>query len=262
MRRRRNVAHKAPQKQTQVKRKKKTKFIWYLLHSCAGSINAILVREFIKKQKKKNSSHRAIIIEKNHIFRIISTLFLITGVALILFPSVYAAIQKTEIQEVNQTKQKKSESETLKNDGPIKIDGGLLNKTQYKEQALRIVIPNIGIDLPIIEANIVNGYWELSETTASHGMGSANPGEMGNTVIFAHARDGLFLPLRNIKKDHKVYVLTQSSWQRYKVVEIKEVSPDKVEVIQPSKDERITLFTCSGFLDSKRLIVVGIPDRP
>ena len=90
-------------------------------------------------------------------------------------------------------------------------------------------------------------------------MGSASPGDAGNTVIFAHARDELFGPIRELKKDDAIYVLTKNSWHKYTVLETKFVEPKDVEVIAPTTDETLTLYTCSGFLDSKRLIVIAKP---
>lgn len=141
---------------------------------------------------------------------------------------------------------------------PITIDQNLLKK-KTDQQAVRIIIPNVGIDLPIVEAPVVNGYWELSETKASHGEGSANPGEKGNMVIFAHARPQLFLSLKDAKKGNTIYVLSKKGWEKYRINVIKAVYPNQTEVIKPTKTETLTLFTCSGFLDEKRLIVQAKP---
>lgn len=142
---------------------------------------------------------------------------------------------------------------------PIRIDPGLLSLLEPSQPPSRIVVPSRGIDLSVVEAKVVGGYWELSERTASHGVGSANPGEKGNTVIFAHARAGLFLPLREVKTGEAIYILTKDRWFSYKVAETKLVDPKDVEVIKPTDDETLTLFTCSGFMDTKRLIVVAKP---
>lgn len=119
----------------------------------------------------------------------------------------------------------------------------------------RILIPSLNIDLEVTPSKVVKGYWEISEKTASFGLGSTIPGEVGNTVIFAHARDGLFLPLRKIKKDVHVYLLTKYGWYSYQVKDTKLVKPTEIEVIAPTSDEILTLYTCSGFADTKRLIV-------
>lgn len=126
----------------------------------------------------------------------------------------------------------------------------------------RIVIPRLNIDLAVAPSKIKNGYWEVSETSASHGEGSANPGEDGNVVVFAHAREGLFLGLRDVKKVDTVYILTKERWYKYKVSEIVNVYPNDIKTVAPTDSEVLTLFTCSGFFDEKRLIVKAIPQSP
>ncbi len=142
---------------------------------------------------------------------------------------------------------------------PIKINSALYTSKEVINNPVRILIPNAGIDLKVINAPIVNGYWELSETTASYGLGSGHPGAKGNTVIFAHAREGLFYNLKDVKLGDIIYVFTKDKWYRYKVNKIDAVYPNQTEVIQPTKNEVLTLYTCTGFTDEKRLIVTALP---
>lgn len=176
----------------------------------------------------------------------------ISGVILLSFPSVYRFYNSKS--EVNHTV-----SQSVSSALPFSIDGSLLSSKVTGNPPQRIVIPKLAVDLPVVEANIINGFWELSEKTASHGKGSGTPGQRGNIVIFAHAREGMFLPLRDIKQNEVVYILTKSSWHAYRVTGIKTVTPDDIEVIRPTAEETLTLFTCSGFLDTKRLIVTARP---
>jgi len=142
---------------------------------------------------------------------------------------------------------------------PIKISTKLISQISNQEIPLRIIIPNIKIDDAIVEAEIIGGYWELSENTASYGQGSGIPGKPGNTVIFAHAREGLFYNLKDVKTGNLVYVLTKNKWYKYKVNKITAVYPNQTEVIMPTKNETLTLYTCTGFYDEKRLIVTALP---
>lgn len=105
------------------------------------------------------------------------------------------------------------------------------------------------------------GIGKCQKTRLGGGDGSGIPGKEGNQVVFAHAREGLFLPLRSIESGEAIYVFTASKWYRYIVKEIKEVLPTQIEVIAPTEDETLTLYTCSGFSDSKRLIVVAKPSE-
>jgi LPXTG-site transpeptidase (sortase) family protein len=141
---------------------------------------------------------------------------------------------------------------------PIVADIAFEEKSEQSEVS-EIIVPRLGIDLAVTPSKIIDGYWEVSETTASHGEGSANPGENGNVVVFAHARSGMFLNLRNIKKDDEVYILTGDKKHTYKVSEIVSVYPDDITSVAPTDSEALTLFTCSGFFDEKRLIVKALP---
>jgi len=140
---------------------------------------------------------------------------------------------------------------------PVKVEGFSTQTVPQEESPSRIIIPSLAIDLAVKSAKIVNGYWEVFPDSAAWGEGSGLPGQSGNQVIFAHAREGLFLPLRQVSLGMKVYVFTKGSWYQYEVKEIKEVTPSQIEVIAPTEDETLTLYTCTGFSDSKRLIVIA-----
>jgi len=147
----------------------------------------------------------------------------------------------------------------------IKVREVLPEEFLEKTTPSRVIVPDLGIDLEVSRSEIVDGYWEVFLDKAGWGIGSGFPGEVGNQVIFAHAREGQFLPLRSIESGMKIYVLAgpteqssaELSWFEYEVNEITEVLPSDTQVIAPSEDERLTLYTCSGFKDSQRLIVVA-----
>ena len=142
---------------------------------------------------------------------------------------------------------------------PVEIVGFESVQVSPTDEPKRIIIPSLEIDLAVRRARVVNGYWEVFEKEAGWGDGSGIPGVKGNQVIFAHARPGLFASLKDVKVDTAIYVLTQGKWYEYKVSEVKDVLPNQVEVIKPTDDERLTLYTCLGFADRKRLIVIAKP---
>lgn len=142
---------------------------------------------------------------------------------------------------------------------PILISKQLL-KAEYaiSDYPYRIVIPSVGINLAVKPSRVVNGLWEIQDDIANYGVGSGIPNKQGNIVIFAHARENLFFGLRMLKNNELISLQTKDGdWLYYKIVEIKEVSPNQIEVIAPSDDKTLTLYTCTGFADSKRLIVVA-----
>jgi LPXTG-site transpeptidase (sortase) family protein len=188
----------------------------------------------VKTSKKTNTFHSLLL------KRITGLIFLLISLTLILFP-----IQFTNNQPV------------AKN--PIVINSKLLENVKKENVPVRILIPSVKIDLSVTTSNIVNGYWELSETTASYGLGSGYPSQKGNTVIFAHAREGLFYNLKDVKKEDTIYVFSKDKWFKYKVNKITTVYPNQVEVIKPTKNEVLTLYTCTGFADEKRLVITALP---
>lgn len=144
---------------------------------------------------------------------------------------------------------------------PVKVDLNNFNSLSSYDLPQRITIPDLGIDLPVKLSPIQNGYWTVWEDMAGFGEGSASPGTVGNTVIFAHARKGLFGDLKKALKNMPITVSTPSSTYTYFITDIKTVLPHEIEVIAPTDDQTLTLYTCSGFLDKKRLIVTAKP-RP
>lgn len=181
-------------------------------------------------------------------FNSLAVIFVLVGIFFLAFPYFYRSGLSRPVEKTSITVEE-----------PIKIDPELLVSKIPSAPPVRIIIPSLKIDLPIVEAKVVKGYWETSATSASHGIGSANPGEQGNMVIFAHARKGLFLPLKEVKTGDIVEIFTQKREFRYQVLEIKKVTPNQVEIISQTPDEKLTLYTCSGFLDKERLVLVAKP---
>lgn len=196
------------------------------------------------------------------------------GLALLLLGSILVFGRPEKVELTNYTFEKE----------PIRVAGFSNEEVKSGNIPARIILPNLSIDLKVKPARVVNGFWEVFPDMAGWGEGSGIPDKPGNQVIFAHAREGLFLPLKEVKRGMRVYVLTEgmldlsqlpeplagafkeeiqeeilrsSSWYSYEIVDIKEVYPYETEVIEPTEDEVLTLYTCSGFSDSKRLIVIA-----
>ncbi|MBI3379771.1 sortase [Candidatus Gottesmanbacteria bacterium] len=207
---------------------------------------SVTLKELLKDEKKR-----------------VRLYFLLSGVLLVILGLLLSKSHKNI--ETNQNKTVIITS-TLDIDTfaqePVKIDKALTtidkqNDQKAKNPPVRLTIPALQIDLPVKEAKVVKGYWEVFPDSAAFGLGSSYPDEVGNEVIFAHARDGLFAPLRNAKVGQNITVFTKDKWYSYKINAIKEVLPNQTDVIGPSKDTVLTLYTCSGFSDSKRLIVTA-----
>ena len=124
----------------------------------------------------------------------------------------------------------------------------------------RVTIQRMGIDLSIIPAQIKDGVWETSDNLATHLNTSARPLENGNIVIYAHNKKNMFGPLLWVHTGDEITLTTQDNRQfTYQVTQTKTVKPEEVEVVLPTNHEELTLYTCTGFLDSLRFVVKAEP---
>lgn len=122
-----------------------------------------------------------------------------------------------------------------------------------------IRIPELNLDLQVVPAEIKGQDWKTTKDGVSYLVSSPVPGEEGNSVMYAHNWAGLFRDLPQIKAGNVVEVeYADKTKKKFAIAYTLEVSPDDISVLQSSNDKRLTLYTCSGFLDSKRFIAVAM----
>lgn len=122
----------------------------------------------------------------------------------------------------------------------------------------KLYIPKLHKILYVSDGVIVDGRWIVSDSGVSYLTTSPLPGKVGNSVLYGHNLDSILGRLPSLSPDDLVYVVMDNgSFYKYKIFERKEVKPNAVEILKNSNDSRITIYTCSGFLDSARFVVVG-----
>jgi len=132
---------------------------------------------------------------------------------------------------------------------------------QVKTSApIRINIHSMNIDLEVSETTITNNSWEISTSGASHLSTSANPGEKGNIVIYAHNTNDRFRNLSEVKIGDKITLYSKENKPYlYSVGKILIVDPSQIDLLMPTKKEILTIYTCTGFADTKRLVLQAEP---
>jgi LPXTG-site transpeptidase (sortase) family protein len=128
----------------------------------------------------------------------------------------------------------------------------------------RIELPRLGIDLPIAEGDIERDVvvQKTPENYAFHFPGTAIPGTVGNSYIYAHARRGMFLTLWNARVGDQVSITTPAGVQlKFVVSEVHpRVPPADTSWLQPSGEERLTLQTSTGpNREDPRFVVIAAP---
>ncbi len=126
--------------------------------------------------------------------------------------------------------------------------------TPSPEQAIRIQIPAIGVDAPVVQGD---GWEQLKKGVGQH-IGTANPGQIGNTVLSAHNDifGEIFRHLDQLEPGDEVIVYTNQRAYTYRVSGTQIVEPTAVHVMAPTEDPVVTLISCYPYLvDTQRIIV-------
>lgn len=146
----------------------------------------------------------------------------------------------------------------------------------------RIVIPAINLDAPVVEVGWKaverNGEtvteWDVADYAVGFHLGSAYPGNIGNTVLSGHhnVRGKVFRYLVNVNPGDVIILYAEGRPYYYRV-ESKQILPEKyasdeqrqknAELIGYFPDERLTLVTCWPYTsNTHRVVVIARPAPP
>jgi sortase A len=126
--------------------------------------------------------------------------------------------------------------------------------TPGPEQAVRIQIPAIKVDAPIVQGD----GWEQLKKGVGQYIGSPNPGKKGNLVLSAHndIYGEIFRYLDKLKAGDQIIIFSMQHQYIYLVTNSQIVSGNQVEVMAPTAQPTITLISCYPYLvDNKRIVV-------
>jgi len=126
--------------------------------------------------------------------------------------------------------------------------------TPAPDQAIRIQLPSIDIDAPVVQGD----GWEQLKKGVGQNIGSANPGQNGNVVLSAHndVYGELFRYLDKLAPGDQVVLYTQQRQYVYVVDRTAIVEPTAVEVMASTGSPTVTLISCYPYLVNKQRIVV------
>lgn len=126
--------------------------------------------------------------------------------------------------------------------------------TPSPEQAVRIQIPAIGVDAPVVQGD----GWEQLKKGVGTMIGSPNPGQKGNLVLSAHndVFGEIFRDLDKLKKGDEIIVYTSQRAYVYVVEQSQIVEPTRVEVLAPTREAVVTLISCYPYMVNTHRIVV------
>ena len=126
--------------------------------------------------------------------------------------------------------------------------------TAAPDQAIRIQIPAINIDAPIVQGD----GWEQLTKGVGQNVSSVNPGQNGNVILSAHndVYGELFRFLDKLQPGDQVILYSQQRQYVYVVDRTALVEPTAVEVMASAGSPTVTLISCYPYLVDKQRIVV------
>lgn len=116
----------------------------------------------------------------------------------------------------------------------------------------------------IVEPSVYSGgHWTISDTAGSYLHSSGKPGQGGNIIIYGHNKRQILGNIRALKGSEIITLgLSDGSSRDYKIKSLTEVSPSDTRLLYPTDEEVLTIYTCSGLLDSRRFVVRAVPVSP
>lgn len=128
--------------------------------------------------------------------------------------------------------------------------------TPGPEQAIRIQIPAIDVDAPVVQGD---GWEQLKKGVGQH-VGTSRPGDKGNIVLSAHNDifGEIFKDLDRLKPGDQIILYTSQRSYTYSITSSKTVEPTQVNVMDPTSYPTVTLVSCYPYLvDNQRIVITG-----
>lgn len=124
---------------------------------------------------------------------------------------------------------------------------------------ISIAIENVGIDVPLHPAEITGTTWSDTKEGASYLTSSPLPGTSGNSIIYGHNYPVIFGSLTKVIPGDIIKVgFSDGSTAEFEVLYTTTVPSSQTGVLAQTEDARLTVYTCTGFLDSKRFVVTAV----
>ncbi len=135
-------------------------------------------------------------------------------------------------------------------------------------------VEKIGISVPIVkevDGTSENVYMEKLKRGVAHYRGTGLPGEGENIVIFGHSSADvgsgpyarIFEKIDRLEKGDEIVLRYEKTDYSYIIFDKKVVAENNLSILEPTSEERLTLFTCWPIGTSdKRMVVKAVPEQP
>lgn len=125
----------------------------------------------------------------------------------------------------------------------------------------RISIPEINTNVMLKASYIADGKWQTVDEGASYLASSSRPGYGKNIIIYGHNKNSIFKNLSTISTGDEIILYNKLKEKfTYVVREYEIVKPSDIKYLNKKiSNETLTIYTCTGFADLKRLVIKATP---
>lgn len=218
-----------------------------------------------KNTKRKKNKRR------NLLINILAGFLFLLSIALIFNSKIrdMFIVWNTNKYQVSQvTKEKIEENEeTVGNfdfESVKSLSSEAVLSAQWNSQQLPVIggiaIPELEMNLPIFKGlDNINLFYGAGTMKPNQEMGKGNYSLASHRIFLGEKADQkLFSPLANAEKGMKIYLTDKEKVYTYEIVEVKIVTPDRVDVIEDREGiDELTLVTCEDSNATERIIVKG-----
>lgn len=128
-----------------------------------------------------------------------------------------------------------------------------------KIQPVSLTVPALKLELPIFSQDLKNGTWPTTSEGVTYLTSTPLPGETGNSILYGHNWPNLLGKLPKLKPGQMLEItFNDATTKQFQVEFTSIVTPDQTHILNQTPDRRLTLYTCTGFLDSQRFVVTAI----
>lgn len=120
-----------------------------------------------------------------------------------------------------------------------------------------IVIPKVGLTLSIKEATVSGNTWQIFDEAASW-LNTSGTFDKGNIVLYGHNKADGMGKITQLGAGDEILLKNSNKEVTYTVEKVFETTSTDLAPIQ-NADNKLTIYTCSGWFDAKRFFVVASP---
>lgn len=135
-----------------------------------------------------------------------------------------------------------------------------VNNRKVAGEPSRILLPRLGIDLPVAagQYNFTSAAWSVTNHTANYAQNTAETNNQHDkTLIYGHWTPSVFGPTKNLKPGDVAYVITDNGHiLKYQYISKKVVAPTDVAIFNEFKGKPgLVLMTCQGSWAQERRLM-------